>query len=235
MDAPDETLADSPPPVIELVDVVKVYRSGQLEVTALREVSMRIDEGEMVAVVGPSGSGKSTLMNILGCLDVPSSGVFRLAGHDVAELDEDQLSDVRNAFIGFVFQQFNLLASLPAWRNVELPLCYAGVRPRERKERAMAALATVGLADRAAHRPGELSGGQQQRVAVARALVTEPAMILADEPTGNLDSTATADVLALFDELHASGRTIVLITHEAEVAARAERTIQIRDGRVWTP
>jgi putative ABC transport system ATP-binding protein len=223
------------PPVIDLVDVIKVYRSGHLEVTALQGVTIRIDEGEMVAVVGPSGSGKSTLMNILGCLDVATSGTFHLTGHDVSVLDEDELSDVRNAFIGFVFQQFNLLASLPAWRNVELPLCYSGVRPRDRKERAMAALATVGLADRAMHRPGELSGGQQQRVAVARALVTEPAMILADEPTGNLDSTATADVLGLFRELHGQGRTIVLITHEAEVAARAGRTIHIRDGGVWTP
>ncbi len=232
--APDaaEALA---PPVIELVDVGKVYRSGHLEVTALRDVTMRIEDNEMVAVVGPSGSGKSTLMNILGCLDVPTSGTFRLAGHDVAALDEDELADVRNAFIGFVFQQFNLLASLPAWRNVELPLCYAGVRPRERRDRAMAALATVGLADRADHRPGELSGGQQQRVAVARALVTEPAMILADEPTGNLDSVASADVLALFGELHDQGRTIVLITHEADVAGRAERIVHIRDGAVWTP
>jgi putative ABC transport system ATP-binding protein len=173
-------------------------------------------------------------MNILGCLDVPTSGTFRLAGHDVAALDEDQLADVRNAYIGFVFQQFNLLASLSAWRNVELPLCYAGVRPRERKERAMDALATVGLVDRAAHRPGELSGGQQQRVAVARALVTEPAMILADEPTGNLDSSASAELLALFVELHRQGRTIVLITHEAEVARRAQRTVQLRDGRIST-
>jgi putative ABC transport system ATP-binding protein len=225
----------TPPPVIELIDVGKVYRSGRLDVTALTDVSMRIEHNEMVAVVGPSGSGKSTLMNILGCLDVPTSGTFRLAGHDVQRLDEDQLADVRNAFIGFVFQQFNLLPSLSAWRNVELPLCYAGVRPRERRERSMAALATVGLADRAAHRPGELSGGQQQRVAVARALVTEPAMILADEPTGNLDSASTADILILFEQLHDDGRTIVLITHEHDVAARAERTIHIRDGRLWTP
>jgi putative ABC transport system ATP-binding protein len=232
--APDAAEA-LPPPVIELVDVGKVYRSGHLEVTALRDVTMRIEDNEMVAVVGPSGSGKSTLMHILGCLDVPTSGTFRLAGHDVAALDEDELADVRNAFIGFVFQQFNLLASLPAWRNVELPLCYSGVRPRERRERAMAALATVGLADRADHRPGELSGGQQQRVAVARALVTEPAMILADEPTGNLDSVASAEVLALFGELHDQGRTIVLITHEADVAGRAERIVHIRDGAVWTP
>ena len=222
------------PAVIELDDVSKVYRSERLEVVALGGVSMRVEDNEMVAVVGPSGSGKSTLMNIIGCLDVATSGTYRLCGHDVAALDEDQLADVRNAFIGFVFQQFNLLPSMPAWRNVELPLAYAGVRPRERRERAMAALATVGLGDRADHRPGELSGGQQQRVAVARALVTEPAMILADEPTGNLDSTATTDLLALFGELHDEGRTIVLITHEADIAARASRTVHLRDGMVWS-
>jgi putative ABC transport system ATP-binding protein len=230
--APDAAEAAAAP-VIQLDDVSKVYRSGRLEVVALSGVTMRVEDNEMVAVVGPSGSGKSTLMNIIGCLDVPTSGTFRLAGHDVADLDEDQLADVRNAFIGFVFQQFNLLASLPAWRNVELPLAYGGVRPRERRERAMAALDTVGLADRAAHRPGELSGGQQQRVAVARALVTEPAMILADEPTGNLDSAASADLLTLFEQLHDQGRTIVLITHEAEIAAGASRTVHIRDGQVW--
>jgi len=220
--------------VIELVGISKTYRTGDIEVAAVRDVSLTIDVNEFVAVIGPSGSGKSTLMNILGCLDLPTSGRFLLGGHDVAALDEDQLADVRNVFIGFVFQQFNLLAYLPAWRNVELPLVYANVKPAERKERAMAALATVGLAQRGHHRPGELSGGQQQRVAVARALVTEPAMILADEPTGNLDSTSTADVLGLFDELHDAGRTIVLITHEHDVAARAQRTIQIRDGQVWT-
>jgi putative ABC transport system ATP-binding protein len=218
--------------VIDLVDVWKVYRAGALEVAAIRGVTMRIEVNEFVAIVGPSGSGKSTLMNILGCLDVPSSGVYRLAGHDVQSLDENQLSDVRNLFIGFVFQQFNLLQYLPAWRNVELPLVYAKVRPAERRERAMTALETVGLADRASHKPGELSGGQQQRVAVARALVTEPAMILADEPTGNLDSSSTADVLGLFDQLHDQGRTIVLITHEHDVARRAQRTVQIHDGQV---
>jgi len=219
--------------VIELDDVSKIYRTGPIEVAALRNVSMRIDDNEFVAIVGPSGSGKSTLMHILGCLDVPTSGAFRLGGHDVGAFDENRLADVRNTFIGFVFQQFNLLAYLPAWRNVELPLVYARVRPAERRQRAMAALATVGLADRAHHRPGELSGGQQQRVAIARALVTEPAMLLADEPTGNLDSASTADVLDLLDELHASGRTIVLITHEADVAARAQRTVRIHDGQIW--
>jgi putative ABC transport system ATP-binding protein len=222
-------------PVIELLQVGKVYSTGSLEVEALVDVSLRIDTNEFVAVIGPSGSGKSTLMHILGCLDVPTSGVFRLAGHDVQALDEDHLALVRNRYIGFVFQQFNLLAYLPAWRNVALPLVYTGMAPAERRERALDALAKVGLADRAEHRPGELSGGQQQRVAVARALVTEPAMILADEPTGNLDSTSTADALDLFDELHHEGRTIVLITHERDVATRAERIIQIRDGRLWQP
>ncbi|HEY7104768.1 MAG TPA: ABC transporter ATP-binding protein [Acidimicrobiia bacterium] len=222
-------------PVIELVDVDKVYKSGELEVAALRSVSLRIEEGEFVAIVGPSGSGKSTLMHILGCLDVVTNGTFRLAGHDVSSLDENVLADVRNAFIGFVFQQFNLLAYMPAWRNVELPLVYAGVEPSERRERAMHALDTVGLADRADHRPGELSGGQQQRVAIARAVVTEPAMILADEPTGNLDSVASADVIGLLRTLHDEGRTVVLITHEADIGAQAQRIIQLHDGRIWTP
>jgi putative ABC transport system ATP-binding protein len=223
------------PAVIELIDVSKIYATGSLEVAALRNVSLRIEENDFVAVTGPSGSGKSTLMHILGCLDVPTSGIFRLAGHDAQSFDEDQLADVRNLFIGFVFQQFNLLAYLPAWRNVELPLMYSGVAPAARRERALVALDKVGLADRANHKPGELSGGQQQRVAVARALVTEPAMILADEPTGNLDSTSTADVLDLFEELNREGRTIVLITHERDIAARAQRIIEIRDGEVWRP
>jgi putative ABC transport system ATP-binding protein len=215
-----------------MAGVGKTYASGSLEVEALRDVSIRIEQSEFVAIIGPSGSGKSTLMHILGCLDVPTVGTYRLAGYDVAHLDEDQLSDVRNVLIGFVFQQFNLLAYLPAWRNVELPLIYASVDPTERRRRALAALETVGLADRADHRPGELSGGQQQRVAIARALVTQPALLLADEPTGNLDSSSTADVLSLLSELHDEGRTIVLITHEADVARRADRTIQIFDGRV---
>jgi putative ABC transport system ATP-binding protein len=227
-------VSDSAVPVIELVDVAKVYAAGDLSVAALRGVSLRIDTNEYVAVVGPSGSGKSTLMHIIGCLDVPSAGAYRLVGHDVAELDEDRLAEVRNRFIGFVFQQFNLLGEMPAWRNVELPLVYAGVSPVERRRRALDALAKVGLADRAEHRPGELSGGQQQRVAIARALATEPALILADEPTGNLDSASTADVLALLDELHDEGRTIVLITHEQDVAERAQRTVRIHDGQVAT-
>jgi putative ABC transport system ATP-binding protein len=224
--------AARPVPVIELHGVGKTYRTGEFEVEALREVTMTIEDNEFVAIIGPSGSGKSTLMHILGCLDVPTTGTFRLAGHDVQDLDEDQLAAVRNLFIGFVFQQFNLLSYLPAWRNVELPLVYGGVHADERRERSLAALDVVGLADRADHKPGELSGGQQQRVAVARALVTEPAMILADEPTGNLDSASTRDVLDLFDELHAQGRTLVLITHEHPVADRAGRVVEIDDGRV---
>jgi len=221
------------PPVIELVDVDKVYRTGEIEVAAVRGVTLAIDEGEFVAIVGPSGSGKSTLMHILGCLDVPTSGGFRLSGHDVGSLDENQLADVRNVFVGFVFQQFNLLADLTAWRNVELPLVYAAIEPDERRARALGALERVGLSDRADHRPGELSGGEQQRVAIARAIVTEPAMILADEPTGNLDSRASADVLDILVGLHAEGRTIVLITHERDIAERAERVIELRDGQVW--
>ena len=220
------------PPVVELDGVEKTYRSGTLEVSALRGVSLRIEVGEYVAIMGPSGSGKSTLMHIVGCLDVPTSGIYRLAGEDVSDMSEDELADARNRRVGFVFQQFNLLPSLSAWRNVEMPLLYARLPKDERRQRALHALSRVGLDDRVDHRPGELSGGQQQRVAVARALVGDPDLILADEPTGNLDSVATADVLMLFDELRAAGRTIVLITHEAEVAGRAQRVIRLRDGLV---
>ena len=219
-------------PVIELTDVGKVYDTGAIAVAALRDVTLRIDEGEFVAVTGPSGSGKSTLMHILGCLDVPTSGTYRLVGHDVGQLGEDRLAAVRNLFVGFVFQQFNLLPSMTALRNVELPLVYSGVEPAARRDRARAALAEVGLDDRAEHRPGELSGGQQQRVAIARALVTDPAMILADEPTGNLDTRSTEDVLTLLATLHARGRTVVLITHEAELAAAADRRVVVRDGGI---
>jgi putative ABC transport system ATP-binding protein len=221
-------------PILRLVDVGKMYSTGSVKVEALHDVSMEVARGEYVAIMGPSGSGKSTLMHILGCLDVPTTGSYHLAGEDVSTMNEDALAVVRNRQIGFVFQQFNLLASLPAWRNVELPLCYSGVGRAERKKRAVKALKRVGLGDRLDHRPGELSGGQQQRVAVARALVTDPALILADEPTGNLDSHSTADVLRLFAELHDQGRTIVLITHERDVAESAQRIVRIFDGQIAT-
>ena len=219
-------------PVIDVTDIRKTYRSGSLEVEALRGVSFAIDPGEYVAIMGPSGSGKSTLMHILGCLDVPTSGRFLLAGEDVSDMSEEELALVRNRRIGFVFQQFNLLPSLDALRNVELPLLYAGVDRPERRRRALQALDRVGLGDRVDHRPGELSGGQQQRVAVARARVTDPDLILADEPTGNLDSVSARDVMGLLDELHRSGRTIVLITHAAEVADASERVMRIFDGQI---
>jgi putative ABC transport system ATP-binding protein len=225
---PDDGVA----PILRLRDVRKVYATGSVEVEALRGVSMEVARGEYVAIMGPSGSGKSTLMHILGCLDVPTTGSYDLSGEDVSTMTEAALATVRNRQIGFVFQQFNLLTSLPAWRNVELPLCYTGMGRAERKERAVSALERVGLGDRVNHRPGELSGGQQQRVAVARALVTDPALILADEPTGNLDSHSSADVLSLFAELHGQGRTIVLITHELDVAESAQRIVRILDGEI---
>ena len=216
--------------LLRMRGVRKVYDTGTIAVEALRGIDLDVDEGDFVAIMGPSGSGKSTLMHILGCLDVPTDGSYELGGVDVSHMTEAELAVVRNTQIGFVFQQFNLLPSMTALRNVELPLIYAGVGRAERRERAQAALARVGLADRVEHRPGELSGGQQQRVSVARALVTDPTLILADEPTGNLDSVSTHDVLALFHELHDAGRTIVLITHEADVAAEAHRVWRITDG-----
>ena len=222
-------------PILDLTDVRKTYAMGQVTVEALGGVDLMVQEGEFVAVVGPSGSGKSTLMHIIGCLDVPTSGTYRLAGEDVSTMREDQLAEVRNRRIGFVFQQFNLLPTMSAWRNVELPLVYAGVHRAERRARAIEALTRVGLGDRVHHRPNELSGGQQQRVSVARALVTDPQLILADEPTGNLDSRSTEDVLGLFTELHGQGRTIVLITHEADVANQAQRSLVMRDGLLSAP
>lgn len=222
-------------PLVEFQNVWKTYLTGADPVHALRGVSVRFYPGEYVSIVGPSGSGKSTFMHILGCLDTPTSGRYLLAGTDVSKMDEEQLAHVRNRRIGFVFQQFHLLPSLSAWRNVELPLIYGNVDRRARKERAMTALEQVGLTNRANHLPNQLSGGQQQRVAVARALVTEPDVILADEPTGNLDSVASADVMSMFADLHGSGRTIVLITHENDVAGAAERVMRFRDGRFVEP
>jgi putative ABC transport system ATP-binding protein len=219
-------------PVLDVRDLTKVYGQGEATVHALRGVSMTVRRGDYVAIMGSSGSGKSTLMNILGALDVPSTGTYRLDGVDVSRLADRQLALARNRLIGFIFQAFNLIPRTSALANVELPLAYAGVKPRERRRRALAALEVVGLADRARHEPNQLSGGQQQRVAVARALVTEPALLLADEPTGNLDSRSTDDVLTVFDQLSAAGRTIVLITHEPDVGDRAKRLIRLVDGRI---
>ncbi|BCJ46718.1 macrolide ABC transporter ATP-binding protein [Actinoplanes ianthinogenes] len=220
--------------VLEVRDLKKIYGTGEATVHALRGVSMTVHRGDYVAIMGSSGSGKSTLMNILGALDVPTHGRYLLDGVDVGSLSDGQLALARNRLIGFIFQAFNLIPRTTAVANVELPLAYAGVRPKERRRRAMAALDIVGLADRAGHEPNQLSGGQQQRVAVARALVTEPALLLADEPTGNLDSKSTDDVLQVFDDLSAAGRTIVIITHEDEVGARAKRLIRLVDGSIVT-
>jgi putative ABC transport system ATP-binding protein len=219
-------------PVVELIDITKVYGSGANEVRAVDGVTLTIERGEFVAVMGASGSGKSTLMNIIGALDVATSGTYRLDGVDVGELDDDSLSLVRNRRVGFIFQSFNLIPRMSAVANVELPLMYRGVPRGERRQRALDALGSVGLADRTHHQPNELSGGQQQRVAVARALAMQPALMLADEPTGNLDSRSTAEVLDLLEQVHAGGGTIAVITHEDEVAARARRVITLRDGRV---
>ena len=223
---------DSAVPVIELREVAKTYAIGDIEVHALRGVSITVERGDFVAIMGASGSGKSTLMNIIGCLDVPSRGWYWLDGVDVRTLDEGELSRVRSRKIGFVFQSFNLIARTSALANVELPLSYMGVSSRERRARALAALEAVGLSDRAQHVPSELSGGQQQRAAIARALVTNPALILADEPTGNLDSVASDDVMGIFDSVHRAGRTVVMITHEEDVAARAHRVVRLRDGQI---
>ena len=219
-------------PLISLDRVSRVYRMGPVDVPALADVSLEIQPGEFVAIVGPSGSGKSTMMHILGCLDRPTHGAYHLAGAPVAELDDDSLARLRSRTIGFVFQSYNLLPRTSALENVATPLLYQGVRRTERLRRARSTLERLGLGDRVDHEPTELSGGQQQRVAVARALVTEPALILADEPTGNLDSHAGAEVTALLRELHRAGRTIVLITHDADVAATADRQIHLLDGRL---
>ena len=216
--------------LIQIESVTKVYGTGDAAVAALRDFSLTVTTGESLAVMGPSGSGKSTLMNILGCLDTPSAGSYWFAGQDVSRLNETQLAHVRNRRIGFVFQQFQLLPKLSAWRNVELPLLYRNAR--DRRSLALQALDQVGLGNRIDHRPNQLSGGQQQRVAIARALVTDPDLILADEPTGNLDSASSRDVLAVLRELNEQGRTIVIITHDPEVAPVAKRTVHMRDGQM---
>ncbi|MBI3031370.1 MAG: ABC transporter ATP-binding protein [Candidatus Rokubacteria bacterium] len=220
------------PPLIETQGIVKDYRLGSHRVHALRGVSVTIHAGEFAAVMGPSGSGKSTFMNLLGCLDTPTTGRYLFEGEDVSNLSGDRLAGIRNKKIGFVFQTFNLLPRMSALENVELPLLYNGSAPRERRPRARSRLEAVGLADRADHLPAQLSGGQQQRVAIARALINEPALILADEPTGNLDTRTSVEIMSLFQELNRSGITIVLVTHEADIARYAERILSFRDGRV---
>ena len=221
--------------VIEIRDLAKVYRMGEVEVRALKEIDLTVERGEFVAIMGPSGSGKSTLMNILGCLDRPTSGTYRLDGIDVSRLDRDQRAEIRNAKIGFVFQSFNLLSRTRATENVELPMLYSdlGISSEERARRARQALTRVGLAGREDHYPSQLSGGQQQRVAIARALVTDPAIVLADEPTGNLDTRTSEEIIGIFQELNDAGKTVVLITHETDIAAHAKRVVYVRDGRIW--
>lgn len=218
--------------LIRIEDMYKIYNPGEDEVRALDGVSLTVDEGEFVAIIGHSGSGKSTLMNMLGCLDVPTSGRYYLRGRDVSAMRDNELSDVRNKEIGFIFQSFNLIANLDAVGNVELPLIYRGIPKKERRSRARQALEMVGLGKRMNHKPSEMSGGQQQRVAVARAIAARPPIILADEPTGNLDSHSTEEILNILKELHKAGKTVIIITHDADIAAQAKRVIQIRDGKI---
>jgi putative ABC transport system ATP-binding protein len=219
-------------PLLHLEDITKVYTMGDMEVHALRGVSLAIEEGEFVAIMGASGSGKSTFMNIIGCLDRPTTGRYRLAGEEVSQLDRNALAERRNQVLGFVFQNFNLLSRTSALENVELPLIYAGMSTRERHERALAALTRVGLGERSQHHPNQMSGGQQQRVAIARALVSHPKVILADEPTGNLDSVTSNEIMAIFQQLRSIGITIVLVTHEPDIASFAARVVVLRDGRL---
>ncbi len=220
--------------LVEIKNVCKIYNPGENEVRALDNVNVSIDEGEFVAIIGQSGSGKSTLMNMLGCLDVPTSGLYMLHGHDVSKLDDDELSDIRNKEIGFIFQGFNLIPNLTATENVELPLIYRGVGKAKRAELSRQALEKVGLGHRMDHKPSEMSGGQQQRVAIARAIAQAPPIILADEPTGNLDSHSTQEIMGILEALHEDGRTVILITHDNEIAQRAKRVIKIKDGRIET-
>ena len=218
--------------LITIKDMCKIYNPGENEVRALDHVNLTIDRGEYVAIIGHSGSGKSTLMNMLGCLDVPTSGSYYLNGQDVSRMTDDELSDIRNVEIGFIFQGFNLIANLTAIENVELPLIYRGVPKAKRRELSVAGLKKVGLAHRMNHKPRQMSGGQQQRVAIARAIAAEPPVILADEPTGNLDSASTKEIIAILEQLHDSGRTVVIITHDDEIAEQAARRVRIKDGRV---
>lgn len=229
MPSSNTTAAD---PIIQITGVRKIYDLGKAQVHALAGVDLRIYPNDYIAIMGPSGSGKSTLMNMLGCLDTPSSGQYFFGGEDVAKMSDNELADIRNRRIGFVFQSFNLLPRATILRNVELPLVYAGLRREERQQRAKEALEKVNLGDRIEHRPNELSGGQRQRVAIARALVTNPSILLADEPTGNLDSKTGAEIMALFDELYHHGHTIILVTHEEDIARHARRLVRLRDGLV---